>query len=313
MTIKWAELLTVDCNKFTELFVDHTPHIDHKICIRGHTIQFTGTQQKFTKLMDFLEEQMESYVFPEAERKASTWRKARDKFGNIAPDSDGKLGEMLLYIFVEAILGTPLMAYKLKDLGNPNDQVKGADGVFVGEYQGQQALLIGESKIHDTLGSAISSTFTSLTRFHDQANFHENELLLSRKYPRERAMSGDQLDAALRILDEEYEILVHPVFVSYSFDKVASVSADATTRQEAEIALAKHIDNEMESWKKKILKKKSKHPRPFQVYLDFFFLPVENSLQLREHFYELLHGHPYVPKTEDASKTKKVKSKGGKK
>ncbi len=245
-------------------------------------------------------------------RDDNTWRNARDKFGNIAPSRDGKMGEMLLYVMVEAFLGTPLMAYKLKDLSNPNDQVKGADGVFLGEYHGKRALLIGESKVHRKFAPAIKSVFRSLQRFHDAASPYSNELLVSRKYPRERSLSAEQLEEAMAILNEDYDILVHPVFISYTLSEIASISGTATTRDEAEGALATHIVDELGLWQTKIADQAAAFPKPFQVYLDFFFLPSEDSLQFREHFYEMLHGHPYESAAvqEALLKAKKVASKG---
>tara|TARA_R110002073_G_scaffold1715_3_gene12482 strand:+ start:242562 stop:243359 length:798 start_codon:yes stop_codon:yes gene_type:complete len=262
--------------------------------------------------MDCLDEQLKAYVFPEDSQDENSWRNARDKFGDISPIRDGKLGEMLLYVFVEAFLKTPLMAYKLKDLGNPNDQVKGADGVFVGEYQGKRALLIGESKVHRKLAPAITSTFRSLQRFHDEAGPYSTELLVSRKYPKERGLSSEYLEAAIAILNEGYEVLVHPIFVSYSMAEIATISGVAMTQEDAESALSNHVEAELVLWEKKIADQVAAYPKPFQVYLDFFFLPAEDSLQLREHFYEMLHGHPYESRAvrEALKKIKKATSKG---
>lgn len=294
MSVEWDQLLTVDCAKVAELFVRHAEHSDTKVQIRGYTIPFTGTQQKYNDLMVLLRQQLLMYVFPDQERPPDIdWALGRDKFGDIDPKSDGKLGEMLLYVFVEAFLKTPLMAYKLKDLGNPNDQVKGADGVFVGEYDGQPALLIGESKIHQSVPSAIKSTMESLQRFHVNAAPYTNELMIARKYPAERGLSGEVLEAALSLMTRKEGILVHPVFVSYDWEEIAAASRDATTAQDAEAAIHAQIGDELRDLASQITSQRTPFPRPFQVHLDFFFLPVEDCLGLRNHFYEMLHGHPY--------------------
>jgi len=296
MSVDWEQLLTIDCGKVAELFVQQKGFSDTKIQVRGYTLPFVGTQQKWDALLAFLRKQLLKYVFPEQERPDNIdWALARDKFGNNDPEKDGKLGEMLLYVFVEAFLKTPLMAYKLKDLSNPNDQVKGADGVFIGEYQGQKALLIGESKIHKTLASAIKSTLESLQRFHDNAAPYANELLVAKKYPKERGLKGESLDTILAILDRSVDhILVHPVFVSYDLGKIGEISEKSNDSYSAENALREILDREVTDWKTKIIEKKNIFPKPFQVFLDFFFLPVEDTLNLRKHFYELLHGHPYI-------------------
>jgi len=292
--VDWEKLLTVDYGKAVELFTSQAAYTDSKLQIRGYTIPFSGTQQRFDSLMQFLRRQLLRYVFPEKERPDDIdWAVARDKFGDNDPASDGKLGEMLLYVFVEAFLKTPLMAYKLKDLGNPNDQVKGADAVFVGEYNGQPALLIGESKIHQKLSSAINRAIESLQRFHERSGPYANELLIARKYPSERGLSADALDSAYAIIGGNTGVLVHPVFVSYDFSQIPAISRQATDCALAEKALKQKLMHEIAQWKEAIESLGEKFPKPFQVFLDFFFLPVEDSMQLRNHFYEMLHGHPY--------------------
>jgi hypothetical protein len=301
MSVNWQELLTVDFNEVTNLFTSHSDRSEAKLHVRAYTIRFTGTQQRFNRLMEFLDKRLMEYTFPEQERGEHTWRMGRDKFGDIAPIRDGKLGEMLLYVFVEAFLKTPLMAYKLKDLSNPNDQVKGADGVFVGYYKGQKALLIGESKVHRKLSVAIRSSLRSLQRFHEESAPYENELLIAKKYPRERNLPKEVFEAAQDILSDGYEVLVHPVFLSYDCGHIAPICRAAKDPTTAEMSLQNKIAEEFAAWEGKITAMESVFPRPFQVYLDYFFLPVEDSLHLRNQFYEMLHGHPYVPLVKRAS------------
>jgi len=311
--VDWEKLLTVDYSKAVELLTSQAVHRDSKLHIRGYTIPFSGTQQRFDSLMQFLRRQLLRYVFPEKERPEDIdWAVARDRFGDNDPASDGKLGEMLLYVFVEAFLKTPLMAYKLKDLGNPNDQVKGADGVFVGEYDGQPALLIGESKIHQNLSRAIRSAIQSLQRFHEGSGPYATELAIARKYPSQRGLSADALDSAYAIISRKTGVLVHPVFVSYDFSQIRAISRQARDCAWAETALKQELMREITQWREAIESLEKKFPKPFQVFLDFFFLPVEDSMQLRKHFYEMLHGHPYksaaVRKVKQENK--KAESKG---
>ncbi|WP_320172890.1 DUF1837 domain-containing protein [Maridesulfovibrio sp.] len=297
MALDWGELLTVENKDVESVFVNHEIHpVNNKLHCRGYTLPFTGTQQRTKKLMKLLSQQLEHYVFPEAEKDDYDWPDARDKFGDNDPESDGKLGEMLLYIMVEAFLQTPMIAYKLKDLSNPNDQVKGADGVFVGEYSGRKALLIGESKIHNSLTGAISSAIESLHRFHESEKAYDHEICICRKYPKERELSAELLQEALDILNDEVErIIVHPVFISYDYDSILKISTDAEDAKSAEFLLKDQIKKEVKRWQKLILKKKDKFPSAFKVYLDFFFLPVEDCLKLRNDFYRKLHGCEYKP------------------
>lgn len=295
MPIDWTRLLTVDASEAAQLFVSHPVATAPKIRFRGFTLRFCGTQQGTVPLIDCLSRLLLKYVFPETERPADIeWRKARNKFGNNDPSRDGKAGEMLLYLFVEAFLRSPLMAYKLKDLGNSNDQVKGADGVFVGEYEGQPALLIGESKIHKDLDSAVGSTLGSLHRFHEGTAALTNELMIARKYPKERGLTQEELDAACQLMSTDSDrVLVHPVFICHDCVDIAEVAGMAKSQAEAEAALAPKMQTLAASWQAQVEGLRTKFSRPFQVFLDFFFLPVEDCLRLRQDFYEMLHGHPY--------------------
>lgn len=312
MPIDWENLLTVECNKLTSLFIDQGGYSEAKLKIRGYSLPFVGTQQRWDGVVDELSRMMLKYVFPETERPEDIdWHKARDKFGNISPKSDGKLGEMLLYFLVEASLKTPLMGYKLKDLSNPNDQVKGADGVFIGEYQGEVALLIGESKIHKNLKGAIASAIVSLHRFHNDAGPYTNELSVARKYPKERGLSKEEIETVLCVLDGTTDrVIVHPVLVSYDFKEIETISLAAKNKTEADRMLAEALGTEIEAWKATIESRKKWFPKPYQVYLDFFFIPAESSLQLRDQFYEKLHGHPYdYEKAELSKQLKEAKKK----
>lgn len=299
MAIDWEKLLSVDCTKFSSLLIDHSCCSEGKLQIRGYSLPFTGTQQRWDIIIDELSKLLLKYVFPETERPEDIeWYKARDKFGDISPKTDGKLGELLLYYLVEAVLKTPLMGYKLKDLSNPNDQVKGADGVFVGTYEGETALLIGESKIHKKLKGAISSAIVSLHRFHNNAGPYANELLIARKYPKERGLDKNQLEEIINIIDGSADrVLVHPILISYDFKEISEISSRARNKSEAETFLKAAIHEEFSKWKTGVSSRKKWFPKPYQVYLDFFFIPSESSLQLRELFYERLHGHPYVYET----------------
>lgn len=320
MPVDWESLLTVDCDKLTTLFVEHEGHSEDKLQIRAYSLPFVGTQQRWDAVIDELSRLMLKYVFPENERPEDIeWHKARDKFGDISPESDGKLGEMLLYFLVEAALKVPLMGYKLKDLSNPNDQVKGADGLFVGEYQGETALLIGESKIHKRLKGAVISAIASLQRFHDKAGPYAHELYVARKYPRERGLDADSIESVLNIIDgtDENRIVVHPVLISYDLDDIENISLKAKNRTEAENLLKEALEAEVEDWKNAIADRKQYSPKPYQTYLDFFFIPAESSLQLREQFYERLHNRPFdyeknelEKKLRDARKTIKELKKG---
>ena len=88
-------------------------------------------------------------------------------------------------------------------------------------------------------------------------------------------------------------VLVHPVFISYDFEEISKISLKALSQEEAEQLLKETILEEIKIWQSNIENQKKYYPKPFQVYLDFFFLPSENSLKLRKDFYCMLHNVDY--------------------
>lgn len=311
MAVDWNDLLTIDTEQIAKLLISHPLASSGKLAIRGYSIAFDGTQQRLEKLIERLRRQLLKYVFPESERPEDIdWALARDKFGDIDPSKDGKLGELLLYLFVEAFLKTPLMAYKLKDLGNPNDQVKGADGIFVGEYNNQLAVLIGESKIYADMNSAVKESLESLHRFHLAGAAFSTELMIARKYPSERNLQLETLKLVDELISGSTDrVIVHPVFISYSYQDISKISTSAIDAPRAEDELKKLLVEESKRWKKEIEQLQSKYPKPFQVYLDFFFLPCEDTMNLRNAFYQMLHGHPWESSAVKAALKKEQKEK----
>jgi hypothetical protein len=57
-----------------------------------------------------------------------------------------------------------MIVLKLPTSGN--DQAKGSDGIFCGDYMGKPAILLGESKTYTSLADAVRIAFTSLDRFY---------------------------------------------------------------------------------------------------------------------------------------------------
>lgn len=84
-----------------------------------------------------LHDNLTYYVYDENRIKDNpvcAGQNAGSYFGQKDPQADGKYGELLLFVLVESVLGCKMIAHKLKSLTNVIDQIKGGDGVFLGNY-----------------------------------------------------------------------------------------------------------------------------------------------------------------------------------
>ena len=62
-------------------------------------------------------------------QRNQTFQQARQLFRDTA--DSGQAGELLVYLFIEAILGAPQILKKMPITTNPNDERKGSDGVHM--------------------------------------------------------------------------------------------------------------------------------------------------------------------------------------
>jgi len=85
------------------------------------------------------------------------------------PDTTGEAGEMLLYFLLESVLGVPQIVAKMELKTNPNDELKGSDGIHMcwNEKDKLVDLFFGEAKLYQDVGSAITSALKSIDTFHD--------------------------------------------------------------------------------------------------------------------------------------------------
>ncbi len=147
--IEWLKLLKVDKDVFFNFFnLNEEVLIEEGIKIKFYSLKYEGNKPDDKAFIKHLYSATEHYVFDEREiieLKEDGFvpsEKALSYFGDIDPLTDGRYGELILYQFVEAVLGTPMVVHKISQTYNNNDQVKGSDGLFVGNINDKATLLI---------------------------------------------------------------------------------------------------------------------------------------------------------------------------
>jgi hypothetical protein len=215
---------------------------------------------------------------------------------------DGKCGELLLFLIVEAVLRTPLIAHKIRVVSdNPKDQAKGSDGVFLGKYNGTNSLLIGEAKIHEQRSQGIAKALESINRFHsdiDPNTAINNELVVIRERLT-RNLSVEQLkflENAFDLKSEDYRYLnkVHPIVIVYDCNKISIIEKNCVDARDAELQASNQFANLSDEILPIIEEKLEENYKNLKkVHLDFFFIPITSVNKLRESFFIELHGMPY--------------------
>lgn len=270
-----------------------------------YSIDFSGTQQDLTALVDSIADSIEHYVYDFKQRERfskkgiNAFRKAVSFFGETNPDMDGKYGELLLYILAEAILNTPLVSHKITLLTNPNDQVKGGDGIFFGEYRDNITILIGESKIHKSFSGALDSSLDSLDRFHQNytSSTLDHELFIARSNISEN-FDIDQLERLFEAFTpgtKEYKSCnkAHPVLLVFESSEISSIEKKAKNKSEAEELFRKWAQSRIDKAHQLIMDKLKSYSELEKVYLDIFLLPMNNVSNFKHSLYKAIHGIEY--------------------
>lgn len=200
----------------------------------------------------------------------------------------GKYGELLLFALVEGILGCKMIAHKIQHLTNVYDEVKGSDGIFIGEYNGDNALLIGESKIMQSLSEAITNALDSINRYHNNSERTHNmeyELVIARKdevhYNGDIDELYDRLDPATNTFKEQ--LLVHPIILMYERAFIKKIQVKATSYKHFNDLITAEIRERVKR-KKEVFDLIDKHIKVANLehaFLDFFLVPVDDVSKFR--------------------------------
>ncbi len=320
MNIDWQKFITVDGNWVTKHLSEHQIKSANKVVLRTYSVQFSGTRYETNALVEFIISSIKKYVLSEKEIKKLEERgiepflHARQYFGNKNPTTDGKYGELILYLLTEAILKVPMVVFKIPT--NANDQIKGADGVFCGNYNDLPAVLIGESKTWSSLSAALTDAFKSLNKLYvetDQTALNY-EYFVSKKNIR-ADMSVEELDYLYDCFTpgtEGYKnrVKVHPVLIMYDDDKIQEINA--TDNKNAEEKMKALVESKLDDHVSSITSLCAKFKDVSEVYLDFFFIPLKSVDSFRHVLYTALHGVEWRPEPKivkekpKSTKTKKM-------
>lgn len=291
----WHTHTVIEEAKLEEYLLSPSQMSDGRLEVQTHCITVGGDTIDTEGLIKFASDMFPHFVFPAGEveeRSPQVYRDAQARAG-LREDSqrDGLYGELLLFLLVDGLLDLPMISHKIAGKQNPQDEVKGSDGVFFGEYRGKESLGIGEAKIFGDKKEGIRDSLESTDRFHGSGGGrmqdHELEVAannLSTNLSRERI---EELSERLTSNSTSYR-LVHPIFVGYEEDELNRMQAEAMDGDELEKWLSEFIEGgeDMLSYVQERLKN---HKDLQKQWLVFFLLPVENSDAFKERLKEKIY------------------------
>ncbi len=296
--IDWLKLLKVDKDIFFDWFNFKEEVVVSKgVKIKFYCLKYKENQPDDEGFISHLYQHVEKYVFDEKTVKEikedgdNPYLKALSYFGDIDPLGDGRYGELILYLFVEAVLQTPMIVHKIAQTYNNNDQIKGSDGLFIGNINNKATLLIGESKMRNNFHVCVGDVIKSLERYINKPESIDRELDVAKNHLSNDLKNLDVEDLDLiyqslrtkQIEFQEYNIC-YPAFLMYKELKLSNLIAKNLPETEGQVL--KFIDS-MKSRRSNYIK--DSLPINTNITLEFFMMPVQDVNTFRMMCYKIFH------------------------
>lgn len=206
----------------------------------------------------------------------------------------GELGEILLYLFLEQDLHAPKLLSKVEMKTNPKDYVKGADGIhfkFRTNESGKKVLqlVIGESKIRNSLDSGIKDAFISIDTYLT-SNIHDRTLLdthlMNQMVDEEEA---NELKSYILSVPRQKKETIFGIFIGYSID----YKGDGDTNDQYDVNVIQENIKQVLAYKQTILDLID-HYKISNYEFNFYFLPFHNAFRDRKVLIDqLTKAHPH--------------------
>ena len=300
----WHKLVRVSGEEAKKwLVLSKETKISDTLSVRFYSLPIKDDKIDEEGFISFVLSTIEGYVFDVAEVEElrgdgeDPFTNALKFFGDVDPIRDGRYGELLLYILTEGMFNVPLVVHKIAQSYNPNKQVEGSDGLFIGLHGDKFSLLIGESKMRNVFSVCLPDAIGSIDRFHaGEALTHELKVArrhLSKDIDNLDHVALKQLYDSLKPNKPEFAQfnLAHPILLVYKEKKIAEIESDV------EKALLELI-NSNSAKREQSVKNQTTHLG--KVQMDFFLIPVSDVNSFRNNLYKAFHnGEEYVKKDEE--------------
>jgi hypothetical protein len=259
--------------------------------LRFHYIKFNpNNEPKFNKLIEILIEHITHYSLSVSKRykqndevyRNKMYREARNLFRNLS--KTGELGEMILWFLLESVLKAPQVVAKMDLKTNPNDEIKGADGIHVNILNDDTLeIIFGESKLYKTLSNAISDAFNSIETFISKEQDKREYSLITTHF---KWMNTDKQEKLLNFLLENIEVdeikIKFAILIGFDWTKYKMLQEPQERQKLA--SEFKNLYKEKAKEIKNLTQKKLENFKDKQYEFDIFFLPFESVENMRDRF-----------------------------
>lgn len=292
----WEKHTQIDREEFLSHIFKCAEWNEGKLNISAYCVEPSYNVIETGSFIKYVSNRYPKFVFSQEEieemRLQGTWPfKEAQKRSDFTDDpaNDGKLGELILFLFVDAVLDIPMVSHKISWTQEPVQEVKGSDGLFYGMYEGTESLALGESKIHKRRHDSLRKSLDSINRFHDPEGNTKTDHELS---VAANNLSSNLSDTKVRKLmnvftgrDTPYQ-QIHPIFAAYNESWMLDVQAEADDEEDLRDRVTSEMRN---SGVKKYLVDKldeDEYQSLRKYQLIFFLLPLEDADSFRK---ELQH------------------------
>lgn len=294
----WAEKTAIDKEDLLDYVfeVDSWNPDDSKLRIDSYCVKPNFDTLNIDGFIQYLRNQFHLFAFPEAKRKdmavPGIEAQAAAAPGS-DPRTDGKLGELILFVLVEAVLGLPIVCHKLSLKQEPVQEVKGSDGLFFGTFEGAESLAIGEAKIYKRQSQGINSALESTERFHGSGGRakKQHELNVAASTLSED-LSEEETNKILKAISPEPSPhrTIHPIFVGYEEDWIHDLQVECDGPDHLRDSISERLrGSDIETTVKNKIEEDYKELE--KRCLIFFLFPLEDVDKFREELQKAIYPH----------------------
>lgn len=292
----WSEHTVIDEEELTDYLQEGSQWYESKIRVDSYVVKPNHGTLNYSSFIQYLGRKYPYFAFPEDEVDEFDRPMHRaQKLSDYKDDAryDGKWGELILFLLVDGVLDIPMVSHKLGWKQNPVDQIKGSDGLFFGEFEGNPSLAIGEAKMYGDLGSGVEEALDSTNRFHgDGSQTRKQHELAVAAGNLSKNLSSEKIERLATLFtsqERDYQV-IHPIFVGYDDPDLEELQTEPLSDEELLDRVREHIsETDLKSTVVSELEDTYSHLR--KHWLIFFFLPVENKDRFSKNVKEEIYPH----------------------
>ena len=294
-------MLNKSCNDeefskvFKELKHNEKLELPNNNLLKMYYTTIMNNKFEYSNLQELLLSNITNYVFSRKENKKANdtkkipnlTRKAMMEFRKLNNEKDcgngGELGELLLYIFLESNLKAYKLLSKMELKTNSEDYIKGADGIYLYEYEDEKKekhfeYIIGEAKIEATSAESVSDAVESILIHLQKENFERE--LVDREIFKE-TFSEEQAEKIKKILvpsaeDDDIDMQkAFGIFIGYGLKK--DLKLDEVDNKKGKKIIEERIEKDIKNICTNIKNKINEHTELKNYSFYVYVMPFKDA------------------------------------